>query len=80
MIPGSFIFKRIDDDWMVSKMAAILFAASSFMITLMTPVWFGYVNIPNTTLWGNTLLGILGVVSTLSVFSLGGHVALLAAH
>lgn len=70
MIPGSFIFKRINDDWMSSKWATILFAASSFLIIAVTPVWFGYVKIPDATLWGNVLLGILGVVGALSVFFL----------
>lgn len=70
MIPGSFIFKRISDDWLVSKLAAVLFSASSLLIIAVTLIWFGYVKIPATAVWGNVLLGILGVFGTLSVFFL----------
>jgi uncharacterized membrane protein len=70
MIPGSFIWKRIGDEWLDTKAASGLFGASAFVIVAVTPIWFGYVTIPDTTLWANVFLGISGVVGALSVFFL----------
>ena len=70
MIPGFSVFKRISNEWLVSKTASILFAISCFLIVVVTPIWFGIVRVPDTTLWGNVLVGVLGIAGTLSVFFL----------
>jgi hypothetical protein len=70
--PGSFIWRRIDDEWIVSKSASLFFALSVFFIVGMTVVIFA--NIESRTLgsMGNTLLGIGGVSAALGVFFLWG--------
>jgi len=63
----SFWLKRYSNDWLVGKTACILFAVSCFFILVVTPILFGLVNVPNTTLWGNLLSGVLGVAGGLSI-------------
>jgi hypothetical protein len=70
--PGSFIWRRIDDEWLVSRSASAFFALSALIIVGMTVVVFA--NIESRTLGsvGNTLLGIGGVFAAVSVFFLWG--------
>ncbi len=72
MYPGSFIWRRIDDEWLVSRSASAFFALSALIIVGMTVVVFA--NIESRTLGsvGNTLLGIGGVFAAVSVFFLWG--------
>lgn len=70
MIPGLFSSKQASSDWLVSKTASTLFAISCFFVLVVTPILFGVVNVPNTTLWGNVLLGVLGVAGGLSILFL----------
>jgi hypothetical protein len=72
MFPGSFIWNRIKDEWLTSRVASGLFAASSVIILIVTPIWFGYVEVPDTTFWENLLLGGSGVAGALSIFFLWG--------
>ncbi len=72
MCPGSFIWRRIDDDWLMSRSASAFFALSALIIVVMTVVIFA--NIESRTLGsvGNTLLGIGGVFAAVGVFFLWG--------
>lgn len=72
MIPFSFIFRRVSDEWLVSRTASILFSVSCVSLLVVTPIWFGSAKIPDTTLWGNILLGILGVAGAFGLFFLWG--------
>jgi len=73
MFPGSFIWNQINDEWLTSRTASRLFAASSVIILLIvTPIWFGYVEVPDNTFLENLLLGVSGVAGTLGIFFLWG--------
>jgi hypothetical protein len=72
MFPGSFIWNQINDEWLTSRTASRLFAASSVIILIGTPIWFGYVEVPDTTFWENLFLGGSGVAGALSIFFLWG--------
>jgi membrane protease YdiL (CAAX protease family) len=72
MFPGSFIWNRISDEWLTSKAATGLFAASSGIILIVTPIWFGYLEVPNSNLLENLFLGFSGVAGALSIFFLWG--------
>jgi hypothetical protein len=70
--PGSVIWKRISDEWLVSKAASGLFAVSSFVIAGVTWLLFGY-NLPqNPPLTVEVLCGILGVSGPIAMFFLWG--------
>jgi hypothetical protein len=70
MIPGFAIFKRVGSDWLVSRMAFFLFAASTVLIAVVTLVLLGIPKISGTTASGNIIGGVLGVAGALSVFFL----------
>ena len=70
--PGSFIWRRIDDEWLVSRSASAFFALSSVVIVGMTVVIFADVDTQALGSVGNALLGIGGVFATVGVFFLWG--------
>lgn len=72
MIPFSFIFRRVSDEWLVSRTASILFAGSCVSLLVVTPIWFGNIKLPDATIWGNIVLGLLGVAGAFSLFFLWG--------
>lgn len=73
MYPGSFIWKWIDNSWLVSKSASALFAAAGFVIVAMTWVVFSdTINHPSGPV-ANVILGVGGVLGALgAVFLWGG--------
>jgi hypothetical protein len=70
--PGSFIWRRIDDEWLVSKSASAFFALSVLIIVGMTVVLFANIESQTLGFVGNALLGIGGVLAAVSVFFLWG--------
>jgi len=58
MFPGSFIWNQINDEWLTSRTASRLFAASSVIILIGTPIWFGYVEVPDTTFGKTSFWGL----------------------
>jgi hypothetical protein len=57
IFPGSFIWRRISDEWLVGKKASVLFAVSSVLIAGMTAALFSDVLTQDsgsliTLLWG----------------------------
>jgi hypothetical protein len=70
--PGSFIWRRIDDEWLVSRSASAFFALSSLVIVGMTVVIFVDVDTQALGSVGNALLGIGGVFAAVGVFFLWG--------
>jgi len=70
MILRSLIWDRIGNEWLVGKTASILFGISAIIIIAMTPIWFGLMVIPDATWWGDLLLAIFGVISTIGGFFL----------
>jgi hypothetical protein len=69
MILGIPFFSRISDDWLVSRVAVVLFMASTVIVIVETPVWFGAITIPDTVV-GNILGAKIGIVGALSIFFL----------
>jgi hypothetical protein len=72
MYPGSFIWRRIDDEWLVSRSASAFFALSSLVIVGMTVVVFANVEPQALGPAGDTLLGTGGVFAAVGVFFLWG--------
>ena len=70
--PGSFIWRRIDDNWVVSRSAAKLFAVSSIVILAMTGFFFLNINASELGTLSNALLAAGGVCAAASVFFLWG--------
>jgi hypothetical protein len=70
--PGSFIWRRINDEWLLSRSASALFAMAGFVIVGMTVVIFA--NIQSATLdpVSNAALGVGGVLAGLGVLFLWG--------
>jgi hypothetical protein len=72
MYPGSFIWKRLDDGWLMSKNASVLFALSALVIIGMTIVLSSNIDFQNLGLLSNILGGMGGVLAALSIFFLWG--------
>jgi hypothetical protein len=72
MYPFSFFWKRISDEWLLSKKASISFAGSIFLIVAITPVLFGYIPFPEHGVLVNLSAGTLGVLGVLGIFYLWG--------
>jgi uncharacterized membrane protein len=72
MYPGKFIWRRINDEWLISKQASVLFAISSALI--LGGFAFLSTDIPLEDLGAaySVLLGILGVLGAFSIFFLWG--------
>lgn len=71
MYPGSFIWRRIGDTWLVSKSAAAAFAVSAVVILGMT-VAIVTTEPQSVGLVVQFFLGIGGVLAAISVFFLWG--------
>jgi hypothetical protein len=72
MFPGSFIWRRISHEWLVSKAASAWFAISSAMIAVMTIVLFSNVQIRDISFVSRFSWGIAGVLTAVSIFFLWG--------
>jgi hypothetical protein len=70
--PGSFIWRKIDDEWLVSRSASAFFALSSLVIVGMTVVIFADVDTQAPGSLGNALFGVGGVFAAVGVFFLWG--------
>lgn len=69
MIPGSFIFRRLGNDWLCGDVAATLFGAAALITLVLTVVMGGPV--PEAPgLLANVFLGILGVAGAVSILFL----------
>jgi hypothetical protein len=68
--PGSFIWRRIDDEWLVSRIASVFFALAAFVIMGMTIVLFADIETRTFGSVGNAFLGIARVLAAVSVFFL----------
>jgi hypothetical protein len=72
MYPGSFIWRWINDKWLMSKAASVFFAGSAFLIVGMTVVVLKDIDTGHLTLASNLLLGAGGVLSAIGAFFLWG--------
>ena len=72
MYPFSFFWRRISDEWLVSRIASILFATSAVLVLAITPFVFGYVDFPDQSVFVSVSAGALGVFGGLSIFYLWG--------
>jgi hypothetical protein len=72
MFPGSFIWNRISEEWLVSKRASALFALSSASIAICTMLGLYFPPQDPVSLFANILWGILGVATGLSILFLWG--------
>jgi len=70
--PGSFIWRRISDEWLVSKAASVCFAVASLIITAITVVSFPDTPIQDIGVISRTLWGIFGALAAVSIFFLWG--------
>ena len=59
--PGSFIWRRISDEWLVSKAASRLFAVSSILIAAVTAVLYCDALLQNPGPLIAVLCGVIGV-------------------
>lgn len=62
MYPGSFIWRFISDEWLVSKRASELFALFSVVIVGMTMAALNIGRIPHTSAFSNFFWAIGGVL------------------
>jgi hypothetical protein len=72
MFPGSFIWKWISEDWLLSRAASVMFALAAGIILGMNCVWFGYIHVSETGAIQNVFLGVAGSLCALSIFFLWG--------
>jgi len=72
MYPGSFIWRRITDEWLVSRAASASFAISTFLIIGTTFVFLDGKEPQQAGSIGNLLWGVGGVSAAVSVFFLWG--------
>ena len=69
-IGPSGLWNMFKDDWLITRPAARLFLASTFLVLALTPVFLGRVVTTNMPLWMRIPWGILGVVGPFALFFL----------
>lgn len=72
MIPFSFFWKRVTDEWLVSKSACTLFGLAAVIILAITAIAFAGLPEGEVTPAGNLGFGILGVLGAVGIFFLWG--------
>lgn len=72
MIPGSYLFRRVSDEWLVSRQASILFAISSILVVATIPLFAVAPRIPSHSSFANLFLGMCGCFCSVSVYFLWG--------
>ncbi len=72
MYPGSFIWSRLNDEWLVSRRASAYFAASTVVIAAMSTVWFVKIPIQDSGPLSRCFWAIVGVLAAVSIFFLWG--------
>jgi membrane protease YdiL (CAAX protease family) len=72
MFPGSFIWRRISDEWLMSKAASVLFAISSGVIALVTAALLSGVLLAEDSSAGKLLWAIAGSSCGIGIFFLWG--------
>lgn len=70
MVPGSFIFRRLSDEWWAGRTAFWLFGLASLIILATSPIVFDWTSAADTSTLAGVLLGLLGCACVLSVFFL----------
>ena len=72
MQQGSFIWRWISDEWLISKSASVWFGLSVLVIVWMSVVVFSGLEPQTVGAMANVLLGVGGVLCAFSVFFLWG--------
>jgi hypothetical protein len=70
--PGSFIWRWISDEWLISKSASLCFGLSVLVIVWMSVVIVSGLEPEAVGATANVLLGVGGVLGAISVFFLWG--------
>jgi hypothetical protein len=61
---------RFSDDWIVTPQAAKLFLLCCVCVLMLTPIFFGLVNVDQMSYWARLPWGILGIVGAVAIFFL----------
>lgn len=72
MFPGSFIWRRISDEWLMSKTASVLFAICSSVIALVTAALLSGFFLAEDSPAGKLLWAIAGSSCGIGIFFLWG--------
>jgi hypothetical protein len=72
LFPGSFIWRRISGEWLVSRMASALFAACCVLIAVMTAVLYRDDQLQDIGSIASVLLGVGGMACSVGIFFLWG--------
>lgn len=70
--PGSFIWRRINQKWLVSRTASAMFALSAFLIVGFTAAFSVGIESRNLNTTEETVMGIGGALCAFGVFFLWG--------
>jgi hypothetical protein len=68
VIPGFALLKRVSNEWLIGRVASILFGLSGFLTLAVTLLWIGVLRVSDTNLWEDVLLGIFGAGGVLGAF------------
>lgn len=72
LYPGSFLWRRISDEWLLSRSASVLFFLCSITILGMSSIFLTDFESRTFGLLGNVLLAVAGMSGAVSVFFLWG--------